>query len=207
MKKYLLHVKARALMLLCLCACIPFAALAKEFVLDEGLLEPKTVVKIHEMGQELFDKSGVHLLLIAKKSGDGEDIVTFEKRISSHLVSPYVLLTLFLDEKKVDIFHSSGLEKEFDKEAILSPFPWRGTIIPLLTNKKKEVGVSPALLNGYADLADKIAKHRNISLESSIGSANQTTIGIVRLLVYGFVGILIIMVLMKRMRKRDKCKK
>lgn len=203
MMKHSLHVKAKGVLLLCLCFFLPLSLVAKEFVFDEGILDSRAIVKIQEMGQELFDKSGVHLILIAKKSGDGEDILSFEKRLSETLNAPYALITLFLDDKKVDIYHSKGLEKEFDKEAILSPFPWSGTIIPLLTNKKKEVGVTPALLNGYADVADKIAAYRKVTLESSIGSANQTTIGIVRLLVYGFVGVLILIILIKKVRKRD----
>ena len=203
MMKNSLHVKAKSALLFCLCFFIPFVVSAKDFVLDEGILDARAIVKIQEMGQELFDKSGVHLVLIAKKSGDGEDIVAFEKRLSETLSTPYALLTLFLDEKKVDIYHSKGLEKEFDKEAMLSPFPWSGTIIPLLTNKKKEVGVTPALLNGYADMADKIADYRKITLQSSIGSANQTTISVVRLLVYGFVGVLILFILIRKVRKRD----
>lgn len=85
---------------------------------------------------------------------------------------------------------------------MLSPMPWKGTIIPLLTNKKKEVGVSPALLNGYGDLVDQIASYRKITLESSIGNANKTTISVVRLLVYGFVGSLIVLVIIRRIRNR-----
>lgn len=53
-------------------------------------------------------------------------------------------------------------------------------IIPLLTNKKKEVGITPALLNGYAELVEQIAASRNVVLESSIGNANKTAISLVK---------------------------
>lgn len=200
----MLHVKAKGVFLFCLSfLCMFLLPLnAKEFVIYDEILDERAATKIQEMGEELYQKSGVQVFLIAKKSGAGEDIISYEKQFASTLSEPYAILTLFLEEKKVDIYHSKGLEKEFDKEAMLSPLPWTGTIIPLLTNKKKEVGVSAALLNGYGDLIDQISAYRKVSLESSIGSANKTTISLVRLLVYGFVGGLLLFILMKRIRKR-----
>ena len=101
-----------------------------------------------------------------------------------------------------DIYASAGLEKEFDREALLSPLPWKGTIIPLLTSKKKEVGVSPALLNGYAELVEEIAQYRKIELESAIGSANKTTINLVRVLLYSFMAIVIVLIIYRRIKSR-----
>ena len=106
-----------------------------------------------------------------------------------------------LEEKKIDIYTSKELEKAFDKEVLLSPLPWKGMIIPLLTNKKKEVGVTPALLNGYAELVEQIAASRNVVLDSSIGNANKTTISLVKVLIYGFVGVLLLFVFIRRIRK------
>ncbi|KFL33523.1 hypothetical protein JU57_11020 [Sulfurospirillum sp. SCADC] len=197
-----LHVKAKRLSLLCLLFFFPILVFAKEFVIYDETLEERTAQKIEEMGSELFAKSGVKVILIAKKSAGGENIIAYEQNFAKDLTPPYALLTLFLEEQKVDIYASTGLEKEFDKEAMLSPLPWRGTILPLLTTKKKEVSVGPALLNGYGDLVDQIAAYRNVKLESSIGSSNKTTISIVRLLIYGFVAVLVIIMLIRRMKKR-----
>ena len=199
--KTLLHTQAKKLWLLCLISLLPVLVFAKDFVVYDDILEEKTALKIEEMGQELFAKSGVKVILIAKKNGN-ENILAFEQNFAKDLTPPYALLTLFQAEQKVDVYTSPGLEKEFDREALLSPLPWKGTIIPLLTNKKKEVGVSPALLNGYGDLVDQIASYRKITLESSIGNANKTTISVVRLLVYGFVGSLIVLVIIRRIRNR-----
>jgi len=200
-----LHVKAKGVLLFCLFFIVPLSLFSKEFVVADSILDERAAQKIEEMGEELFRKSGVKVVLIAKEKG-GEDIVTHAKSFAKELKEPYAILTLFLAEQKVDIYHSKGLEKEFDKEAILSPLPWQGTIIPLLTNKKKEVGVSAALLNGYADVVEQIAQSRKITLESSIGSSNKTTISIVKLLVYGFVGVLVILMIIRRIKERAKSK-
>lgn len=201
-----LHVKAQEIFLLCLFSLVPTFLNANEFVIHDGILDNRAAAKIEEMGQELYKKSGVKVFLTAKKSAEGEDIVVYEKRLSDTFSSPHVLLTLFLEEKKVDIYASLGLEKEFDKESMLSPLPWRGTIIPLLTEKKKVLDVTPALLNGYADIVDQIADYRKIKLESSIGSANKNTLGIVKILVYGFVATLVILMLLRRRKERANSK-
>lgn len=200
--KTFLHVKAKKLLLLCFIAFSPVLIFAKEFVVYDDNLEEKTAQKIEEMGSELFTKSGVKVILIAKKSGEGENILTYEQNFAKNLTAPYVLLTLFQAEKKVDVYYSKGLEKEFDREALLSPFPWSGTIIPLLTSKKNEVSVGPALLNGYADLVEQIAAYRKIELESAIGSANKITINIVRLLIYGFMVVVVGLIIYKRIKSR-----
>jgi hypothetical protein len=199
--KALFHVNARGLLLLCVLFLTPIVVLAKDFVIYDNVLEEKAAQKIEEMGAELFAKSGIKVILIAKQTGE-KDILTFEKNFAKELTSPYVLLTLFSDEKKVDIYSSAGMEKEFDKEAILSPFPWRGTLIPLLTNQKKEASSSAALLNGYGDIVDQISEYRKIKLESSIGSSNKITIEIVKIAVYGFVAVLVLIMLFKRMKNR-----
>jgi len=197
--------KAKGIFLFCLFLILPLTLFSKEFVVYDPILDERAAQKIEEMGEELFRKSGVKVFLIAKEKG-GQDIVDYAKNFAKELSSPYVILTLFLTEQKVDIYHSKGLESQFDKEAMLSPLPWKGTIIPLLTNKKKEVGVSAALLNGYADIVDQIAAYRNITLESSIGSSNKTTISIVKLLVYGFVGVLVVLMIIRRIKERAKSK-
>lgn len=200
----LLNVKTKKLWLLCFLALLSTSVFAKDFVIYDDILEEKTAQKIEEMGSELFAKSGVKVILIAKKSGEGENILTYEQNFVKDLRSPYVLLTLFQAEKKVDIFASAGMEKEFDREALLSPFPWSGTIIPLLTSKKNEVSIGPALLNGYAELVEEIAASRKIALESAIGNANRITINLVRLLIYGFMVGVVILIIYKRIKSRAK---
>lgn len=196
-----LHVKAKGFILFCLFLFLPFGTFAKEFVFNDDLIEERAAQKIEEMGQELFQKSGVKVYLIAKKSGNGENIIAYEQKFAQNLTPPYAILTLFLEEQKVDIYHSPALAKEFDKESMLSPYPWTGTIIPLLTGKKKDVSISAAMLNGYGDLVDQIAGYRKIQLESSIGSANKDTLHVFKFFIYGFLAIMIVLIFRKRMKK------
>lgn len=200
MNKFL-HVQAKGFILFCLLLFISSSAFAQEFVINEGVIEERSALKIEEMGQELFKKSSIQVYLIAKKNGNGENIIDFEKNFSKDLKPPYALLTLFLEEQKVDIYNSPELNREFNKEAMLSPLPWTGTILPLLTGKKKDVSVSAALLNGYGDMVDQIADFRKIQLESSIGSSNKDTLGILRISIYGFLFLMAVLIIRKRMKK------
>lgn len=198
----LLHVKAKGIVLFCLLLFLPHSLFSQGFVFnEEKILDERAEQKIEEIGAELFQKSGVKVYLIVKKSGDGQNIIAYQENFAKEISPPYALLTLFLDDKKVDIYHSAELGKEFNKEKMLSPLPWSGTIIPLLTGKKKDVSVSAALLNGYADLAEQIAEFRKIKLESAIGSANKNTIGMFRILIYGFLVVMVILLVRKRMKK------
>lgn len=200
MNKFL-HVKAKGFILFCLFFVIPLCLTAKEFVINEEVIEERAAQKIEEMGQELFQKSGIKVYLIAKKSGNGENIIAYEQNFVKDLTPPYALLTLFLEDQKVDIYNSPDLNKAFDKESMLSPLPWTGTILPLLTGKKKDVSVSAALLNGYGDIVDQISDSKKITLESSIGSSNKNTLGIFRFFIYGFLLVVAILILRKRMQK------
>lgn len=202
MKSLVTIQKVKGLMLLCFLTLVcPQIVFAKDFVVHDSILEERTAQKIEEMGSELFAKSGVQVFLIAKQNSD-EEIVAFEKNFAKDLNGSYVLLTLFQEQKKVDIYASSDMEKAFDKEAILSPLPWKGTIIPLLTTKKKDVSAGAALLNGYADIVEQIAAFKKVDLQSAIGSSNKTTINLVRLGVYGFVGFLVVLMLYRRIKNR-----
>ncbi len=154
---------------------------------NNEVLPGKTVDKIEQMGDELKEKTGVNVYLSAVKNSDKRKITDYEKEQSKNLQKPFVLLTIFLDSKKLDIINSKELDNRFDKEQILSPIPWSGSILPLLTShsKKPEAAVEAALLNGYADIVEQIANSYNVELKSSIGNQNKIVYDIIRFIFYG----------------------
>ncbi len=173
---------------------------AKKFVYNDGVIVNKTEVKIEEMANELYKKTGVGAYLLAKRELNGKSIVEYEKSFASKLQPPYTILMITLKEQKVDVFNSPDLDKSFDKGAMLSPFPWSGTIIPLLTGKKN-YSVSAAMLNGYADMVQQIADSKNIELKSGIGSTNRNMIFFLKIFVYLFLILVIGWYFINRVRK------
>jgi len=174
---------------------------AKKFVYNDGVILNKTEVKIEEMANELFEKTGINAYLLTKKNIDGKNTIEYEKEFAKNLRKPFAILFITLKEQKVDIYNSPDLDLAFDKSAILSPYPWKGSIIPLLTGKKKNVSMSAAMLNGYADMVEQLANFKNIKLESGLGSTNRNMIFTLKFSIYLFLFVMIGWYIIKRRKK------
>ncbi|RXJ94320.1 hypothetical protein CRV00_07030 [Malaciobacter molluscorum] len=169
---------------------------ASQFVLsNDGLIDERAVGKIEEIGQESKSKLGVNIYVYAKESlglKDGistKDKIEFiknqEKELIKVLKKPYVVLTLAVEDTHVNLIVSSQLKKIVDKDEILN-----GYVVPLLASKDKNTlfaKVSAAILNGYAAIADTIAKDKNIKLKSSIGSSGKVAGSIWKVFMYTLI--------------------
>ena len=185
---------------------------ASKFVLsDDGLIDPRTITKVNEIGNESQSKLGVNIYVYAKANlGLKEKISTqdkikyikeYESQITKTLVKPYVLLTMSIEDTHVNLIVSSKLKEVVDKNEILN-----GYVVPLLASKDKNTTyskASAAILNGYAAIADIIAESRNIELESSIGSSGKVAGTIWKVFMYTLVvvGLLIYIFAVLRRKK------
>ncbi len=185
---------------------------ATKFILsDDGLIDPRTIVKVNEIGNEAQSKLGVNIYVYAKTSlGLEKNISTkdkikyikdYEASITKTLVKPYVLLTMAIEDTHVNLIVSSKLKEVIDKNDILN-----GYVVPLLASKDKNstfAKASASLLNGYAAIADTIAQSKNIELESSIGSSGKVAGTIWKVFMYTLVviGILLYSYAMLRRKK------
>ncbi len=165
-------------------------------ICNDNIVNKRAVKEIEKIGNEVREKTGISIYLCVKKSINAQKIKVFEKNLSKKLSKPFILLTLSLKEQKVDIYPSSKSKGLIDIDAILSPFT--GTIIPILTSKKGEDKYSAAMLNGYADIADRVAKKIGIRLNSSIGNTNRILVDILRVIIYGSFLYFVIMYIRKK---------
>lgn len=172
------------------------------YVNDE-VISQRVSDKLLEMGNELFEKSGISVYVAAPKSLEGKTIKEYEQIVSSNLKTPYVLFTLAKSEQQVDIIYSESLEGKFDKEKTLSPFPWSGTVIPLLSVKKDNDKYNAAILNGYADIVEQIANSYDIKLQSAIGNTNRDMLFWVKMGIYTFVLVIILRYAYNLARRRN----
>ncbi|RXJ87419.1 hypothetical protein [Arcobacter sp. CECT 8985] len=185
---------------------------ATEYVLsNDGLIDERAVGKIDQIGNEVKSKLGVNIYVYVKRSlGLNEDISTKDKidfikkeesELKKRLKKPYVALTMAVDETHVNLIVSSKLKQIVDKDDILN-----GYVVPLLASKDKNTllsKVSAAVLNGYAAVADTIAKDRNIKLKSSIGSSGKVAGTIWRIFMYTLIvlGLLVYVYAILKRRK------
>ncbi len=168
------------------------------FLLDgKKMIDPRTIKKIDEIGSELFTKTGVSVFVHALpfypiNEFENMDkkmayIKRFEENITKSLDTPFVLLTMAIRDKHVNIISSQKLKSMVDKNDVLDNF-----VVPLLASKDKNTPyakVSASVLNGYAEIADSIAEAKDIKLESSIGSGNSDFTSIWKVFIYTVVVI------------------
>lgn len=179
---------------------------------DELIFNPAFNAEVEKLGSELHQKTAIALrLVMLKKLPQKMSIVEYEKELMKDFSEPTILLTFSEMDSKVDIYaNQTELYKYFDKKQVLSPIssPVQafvvallnmdfsdmssgGTILPLLAQKAKEGELlgkySGSMFNGYADIAEQIAASKGVVLENAVGSANQTSIFVVKVLFYGMV--------------------
>ena len=184
----------------------PFLLSAEpRFVLSNpGILPPKEVEKIEQMGEELYRKSKVAVYVAVvedlNRTKPMDLIRTVEKSTPD-----YLLLFFSLNPPAVNIFGSERAKKLVDIDQILSPLPWRGTIRPIMSpafSKSESTKREVAVFNGYADIVDQVAESRGIKLESSIGSEGRTTFQFVRMLFYAILLMFFVQYIWYRRKKR-----
>ncbi|OQX74140.1 MAG: hypothetical protein B6D59_03205 [Campylobacteraceae bacterium 4484_4] len=175
----------------------------------DGIIMDKTLKKMKEMGDELYEKTGISTAIIAKKHLDKDEFLKLKEYYQKKLNPPYVLWIFsktYMDRKDIGInqmFHSPDLDGKYDEDALFSPF--RGSFTKLIVVKKSKSDItSAAFLNGFADLVDMLAKSYGVTLKSSVGSQNRTTIDIFRILFYGMILFFLFLYFKKRFRKRKK---
>lgn len=174
-------------------------------------------------------------LVMLKELPKDVNIVDYEKESIKSFNEPTILLVFSELDSKVDILASSdSLYQYFDKKQVLSPVAsplqafivalfyssglssfkeivtnYGGTIIPLLAQKSKPEEIlgkySGAMFNGYADIAEQIAKNKNIVLDSAVGDANKDSIFVIKVIFYGFIFYATFMYIKRQLyRRRQK---
>ena len=171
-------------------------------------------------------------LVMIRKLPDGDTIVDYEKDMMKNFSKPTILLTFSELDTKVDILANDiSLYKYFNKKQVLSPVASSvqafvmalfysdsfesfkdiadnsgGTIIPLLAGKAKKEELSGkysgSMFNGYADIAEQIAKSKGVVLENAVGNANQISILVVKIIFYGIILISLFFYIKKKLYLR-----
>jgi hypothetical protein len=203
------HQKRRnSLMGVALWVLVSVASWGQEMVLiNEDIIGERAVYKMNALGDELYQKAGIGVYVVALQSLDGRVMHDLEVSLLGGASHPYAILMLAKEEKQVNILTSSDMPTYFDKEAVLSPYPWTGTILPLLTGKKGKDNYSAAMLNGYADIVEQTAGHLDLELHNALGSSNKNTMNILRIVVYAILVWAILMAIIRRKRRNHESKR
>lgn len=180
---------------------VSFLSAAPEIVSDDNIVVSGAKVKINEISDELFAKTGVSIVVYAKKSLNNQNIFDYEKNISSTLKQPFVLILFAENEKKVDVVvMPDELNKIVDKNYILND-----RIIPILgaqgDKNSADSKYSAAILNGVGEIADRVAESKGIVLSSSLGSDTTMVMTIIKVVFYGIIAFSVLVLIYKRIKK------
>jgi len=184
---------------------IPALLFAKiDFVIaNDGVMPPKEVEKLEEMGSELYEKTGLPVFVAAVAELNATRPVDLLDKIKKSYPD-YILLYFSLKPTAVNIFASENAKKLIDIDQILSPLPWRGTIKPVMSpafSKKESVKNEVAIFNGYADIVDQAAHSKGVKLDSSIGSGSKDSFKLIRWIFYGILLFFLIQYIYTKVRK------
>lgn len=180
----------------------------------DGLIDIRAQDKILEIGNETKSKLKVNLYVDIKENNginpkEKRDIRKTlmkqkEQEMVKNLQKPYAVLTISIDQLYTNILMSDDLKDIIDRDDILDNY-----VIPLLASKDKNslfAKTSAAVLNGYAQMGDSIAKSKGIKLDSSIGSEGKTAGTIWKVFMYTIVvaGLFLYVLIILREKKYKK---
>ena len=211
-KEFLLKIKL--LLFITLLISVANANQNPYILMHDGLIDERAQEKILEIGNEVKEKLGVNLYIDIKENNginpkEKRDVriklmKAKELELLQKVKEPYVILAISVDQMYSNILYSSDLKDIIDKDDILD-----GYVIPLLASKDKNslfAKTSAAVLNGFAQMADSVASHKDIKLNSSIGSEGKTASSIWKVFMYFLVliGLFSYVVIILKERKYKK---
>ncbi len=173
----------------------------KDVILD------KAITKIKEMGDELYQKTGVSTILVVRNHLSKNEFLTLKNKYLKIAKKPFVLWIFsktYQDRKAIGLnqmFNSPDLNKKFDKDSLFSPFT--GTFTRIISVHKSKVDpTSAAFLNGYGDLVDMLASSYGVKLKSSIGNGSHIMTDIIRIFFYGMILLVILKFLYMKFKRK-----
>jgi hypothetical protein len=191
---------------------LPFV-LNAQAVLRNDLLKLEAQKRIEQMGQELQEKTGVSLYLIATNEHFKEryNLVAHAKQYEANMSKPYVLfifapyatITQKSEAKgRVGIIPSSDeIKSYYDADAVRDATI---NIIAVKDSNTDEDKFNVGVLQGYSELADEIATSKGVMLKSIIPDDIGVIVTILRVLVYSGTLILLWIFVLKPAYRRIK---
>ena len=173
-----------------LCAFLHTFSWGAPFVLEnQNQLIDKTTQFIEILSNEVFEKTGVSLYVVALEGLKGTSLEEQQQKYLKLIKEPYVLLFFVRNEKKINIITNAESEKLFDKQAVYWDY-----IVPLIPKSDEELtpqSISAFLLNGFVDIADRIAETKGVTLEHSFPKEHKGVQIAVRTALYAMLFVLL----------------
>jgi len=161
---------------------LPLLLNANYFIKND-LLTPKASKIIEEIGDELSEKTGVQLYVIATNETfpKGMNLIEYCKQFDSNLSKPYVILFFAPHNKRVGLIPSSeSLRSLYDPGSVKD-----ATIDVVASNDKnsKRDKYNIGIVQGYSELADQIADAKQVKMSKTLPNETRYIINVLKYLV------------------------
>lgn len=203
---------------LVLCGVI-FPAIVNLFALDGVLINQNNILndrvtnQINSVSKEIYEKTGVFLGVSVGNDDNFKN--TFDK--SKELVNGlerYSVIVLDIKSQRINILNSKNIEKAISKDKLLSFyylkwgfFPTQGAILPLISLPKTKDPYNAGVLNGFNEMAVEISEHFNITLDYQLENTNQNFLNGIRLIFYVVVFTALVVIVRRKIKKKQKMEK
>ncbi len=168
---------------------------------SKNTLIPKSQEFVNILAQEVFDKTGVRIYIdvidqvsIPSAYPTKQSRQDYQQKVLQTINTPYVVIFLFLQEHKIELESSEDLQSFLGQKVLDSIyFDYMAPLLPLKESDLTPQRISSVLLNGYSEIADRIARHYNIKLEHNFKTDEQGVRNFVRFVMYAMLLILIVL--------------
>ena len=162
-------------------------------ILKNDLLKIEATNLINEMGDELFEKTGINGYVIATNEHFpvGFNFVEYSKKYEEQMSKPYILF-IFASQAKIteeiEMKGRVGLIPSSDEVRSLYDYHnVRDAAVNVVSMKdsntdedKHNIGV----LQAFSELADNIAESKSVTMTTTIPNDTQTMVWVLRIIIY-----------------------
>jgi len=162
-----------------------FTFLDANYLINDHLISPKAADLIEKMGKELSEKTLINGYLIATNDEikRGVSVYDYLKKYENSLSKPYVAIIFAPNSKRIHLISSNKeLLNRLDKGTILD---YAIKIIASEDKNSLQSKYDVGLVQAYSEMADEIAKIKNIKLETTIKEGGRTLLNVVNFLIIG----------------------
>ena len=165
-------------------------ALSAHFLINDYVISPKAGVQIEKMGNELLQKTQIHVYTIATTDHIKQRANLYEylSRYEDKLIRPYVVLLFAPNSHRIGLLASSDTIKKLYKANEVKRYAI--DIISAEDSNSVQSRYDVGVVQAYSELADEIAQAKGVELATTIKDKYHWLIVLVRWVV--LLGTLII---------------
>lgn len=157
--------------------------LGDAFIKDE-LTKPAIKTEINKISDELAKKTGIKIFVIATNDTLPKNLVEYTKQYDSNISKPNVILIFAPTTKRVGVVASSlEIQAMYDRSDVKDAF------IDVVRDEgdgnTNEDKYNIGIYQSVSELADQIAKAKNVNMTTTIPNDTHYIVNVLRVLIWG----------------------